>query len=204
MPDPKLAPELSATSAYLASLPAGLDSYPECRQKASVVLEFIAASPIAGVAERLPQPLADLITRPPLKSSWVPEVHAFAVYLAVADLHFPDESRYIAHWDKVNRALMQHPLYRALFLLASPKMVLHGADRRWQTLHQGITLTVDSPRAGEATITLRYPPALMPPLIAKGLATGFHVAIEGSSRNVGKVDLLSYGPTEARYAARWS
>ena len=76
-------------SAYLASLPEGLDSFPQVQQKGSIVQSFLDGVPIQTHLSSLPGPLADWVKHPPLASAWVSEVKGFALMLACADLCFP-------------------------------------------------------------------------------------------------------------------
>ena len=79
--DMRDAPRLGA---YLAQLPAGLDSHPECTAKASVVrkvYEFARDNPLVG----LPEPLQRLLDEPLPSSTWVPQAQVLAAIVAMVE-----------------------------------------------------------------------------------------------------------------------
>lgn len=125
-------PPLPQLETYLASLPRGVDSHPQCVQKASVSREFLRFLPTGGLSGQLPEQLEDLLARRLAASAWVPEAHASALLLAIHDLHFPgDEAGFVARSYVANKELLTGPLYRVLMLVASPSYLAKNAESRW-------------------------------------------------------------------------
>ena len=112
---------------YLAGLPAGLDSFPDCLAKGSVLRSTLAQQPIEELASRLPESLRLLVTDPPVDSEWMSETRFVAIYHAVADLRgFTDAD--ILMWARErNRALFRNPAYRILMAVSSPGTLIRGA-----------------------------------------------------------------------------
>ena len=72
---------------YLEALSDGIVSHPSALTKGSFVRAASEDRRIARPREGLPEPIAELIERPPLVSTWIPSVHAQAFFLAAADEH---------------------------------------------------------------------------------------------------------------------
>lgn len=189
---------------YLDALPGGLDAYPGHVQKASVYRQFLAATPsLDGLAEHLPEPLAELVLAPAPASVWLPEVHVTALYFAAADFLRMTPAAYRQHWYRVNRALLESPLYRVLMALASPERILRGAETRWKALHRGVTFTLTLEGPGQVGAALRYPAHLLPEAQADGYATAFQAAIELSGGKDTRFHVAAWAPTELRIEGRW-
>lgn len=188
-------------AAFLASLPAGLDSYPTCVQKGSVVRAFLAGTP---AVHGLPEPLHQLASRQPLATAWVPEVHASALYLAFADAHFPRERDFLAFCARRNAELLRGPMYRTLLAICSPSMMLQSLRMAWPLFHRGTTLAFVEKGPGRARLRLAFPPYVLPELIARGIQTAFSFA-------AGKVllghswtsELVDYQRDSASYEVFW-
>ena len=78
---------------YLTSLPNGLDSYPQCEVKGSVLRQLADSTPVPFPSQGLPPQLEALVETPPLPSDWIPEVHFNALMLAHEDLIDPTTFR---------------------------------------------------------------------------------------------------------------
>lgn len=187
---------------YLGSLPAGLDSYPTCVQKGSVVRTFLAGGP---ELRALPEPLRVLASEKPLATSWVPEVHANALYLALADQHFPRESDFIAYCSRRNADLLRSPMYRALLVIGSPTVMLQTMRVAWPLFHKGgVTLAFVDKGPGQARIRMAFPPYVVPELIARGIQTSFSVIAEAMllSRSWTS-QMIDYQRDSASYELFW-
>ena len=195
---------LKRLETYLASLPAGLDSFAGHVQKASVYRELIAGVDLAGHVAELPAPLAALVVNQLPLTSWVPEVHACALFMAMADLHFSDAG-FLQHMYKANRALLSGAVYGMLFRLLGPKTIMKGARSRWGQLHRGMTMVVvnegqDQPRAA---VQLDFPDGMVPELALRSYAEAFRAALEVAGAAECVVDFLADGPGRGFYSARW-
>jgi hypothetical protein len=166
----------------------------------------LTAVPVEPPADLLPACIDTLLRDPPLNSQWIPEVHSVAAHLAAYDLRFGDD------WDAAeqhiyssNRALLESPLYRALFRLASPGLLLRGAQWRWGQLHKGVDLTANVDASGlSGHITLSYPHALFTSEFVQGIGMGIKALLEANGMRAIKHELVEYGPQGAVIAGDWS
>ncbi len=162
---------------FLDSLPCGLDSHPTFLQKASVFRQFLELA--SGTDLRaLPGPLVQRALDPPPVTAWLPEVHALATYLAIADLQGWTDQQLVARARDLNQKLLSGPLYRILMSVVSAAMLVRGAPDRWAAMHRGVTLSMQLDSPHTATMTLSFPKRLIPPVIAQCYCTAFQVAFD--------------------------
>jgi hypothetical protein len=197
-------PPTPTVEAYLASLPSGVDSYPECQQKASVFHEFLRDIELAPLGPNVPPAIVALVESPPPSTAWLPEVHANAVFLAARARAFADDEAFVRHAYRVNVILLQSPVYAILFRFISPERVLRGATSRWAHFHRGMELVIDRIETGRATVRLVFPPGLMPPLLGRCYATAFRAAIEAAGGLNTIVELVAFDAVSFECRARWS
>lgn len=195
-----------SVESYLAELPRGLGSYPQCVAKASVLGDALESRPLHPPAGALPPEILTLVRDPPPVSSWVPETHSNAVLLAILDEHFgAHETAQFDDWVYVrNRRLFRRPLYRILFAVVSPERLLVGAERRWEAFHKGTKLSVRVTDESSATMELHSPPHLFPATAARGIVQAVRAALEAAGAKEVQVELVRRAPTRLDYAARWA
>jgi hypothetical protein len=194
---------LNYLSAYVAALPKGLDSHPECKAKASVSRTVITRGLFNGVT--LPAPLQALIDAPPPVTSWIPEVHHNALMSALVDTHFKGNEEAFFGWVReANRALFRGPLYRMMFFLLSPDRLLNGLSRRWEQFRQGSTLELLDNTASSAVLRLTAPMDLHSSQSAKGLAIAFAIALECSGARKPTVELDHMTRGQLVYVGKWA
>lgn len=194
---------LARIDAYLASLPEGIDSYPQCTHKGEPLSIWLRRSPTEGLADKLPAPCAALLDAARPFPSWVPEVHANVLYLAILEVSFGDERAFLAHAEQCNRAVLQTPTNRVLFWVAAPKAILRAAGQRWSSLHRGSAIEVRVAQDTAAEVDLHYPPRLFPEIVLRGTATGFLAALENAGARDVQMDVRRVDETRAMFAARW-
>jgi uncharacterized protein (TIGR02265 family) len=189
---------------YLAALPQGVDSYPECAQKGAILSQALARLPGLRIEAPLPAPVRELLTSPPLPSAWVPEVRTTAALLAICESHFPSEAAYLEHALQANRALLGSALYRVLMVVATPQLLLRRAALRWEALHRGSRLEMERVENDRARASLTYPPGLFAELLVRSFATAFQAAVEGAGGQAVRCEVVAFGPTRTEYEVRWS
>jgi hypothetical protein len=194
---------LASVDRYLASLPGGLDAYPECQHRGEPLWVWLQRSPRAGLAEQVPAPTAVLLGPGHAIPGWVPEVHANVLYLAVREACFADDEAFLAHAYGRNRAVLETPTNRVLFWAASPKAILRAAGLRWSSLHRGSAIEVRIVGDASAHVTLTYPPKLFPEIILRGTATGFTVALENAGARDVTLGVREVGETSAVFEGSW-
>ncbi|MEW5740676.1 MAG: hypothetical protein AB1938_17240 [Myxococcota bacterium] len=193
--------------AYLASLPRGVDSYPDCVQKVSISREFLRFLPSAGLSGKVPAPVEELLGKRLPASAWVPEVHACALLLAILDAHFSDAEAFVARAYVANKELLTGPLYRMLMFVASPLYLARNAESRWNTFHRGIKMATESlpqEKSGTAVFRLEYPRLLLPEVLARSYSTAFKAALEAAGGRSVQVEVAGWQPETCRFSCTWS
>lgn len=147
------------TAAYLAQLPRGLESNPECRVKGSLLREVLEGTNPQDLLE-LPEPVRALALAPPPLSAWVPEVPVNVLLLYWSDRLQRESGGPDAMLERAYQAtyrLLSAPLYKVLFVLLSPERLLVGMERRWSALRQGTSLEVLAHDRASAHLRMRFP-----------------------------------------------
>jgi hypothetical protein len=184
---------------YLAALPAGLQSYPECLARSGILQTFLDARPPATAEV---EPWIAALLRPSPRP-YVPEAVLNAALLAMGDAAGLTDVQYL-EWNRAtNRQLYRGLLYRALMAIFSPTMLLERAPARWESFHLGTKLSVEVRGANEAFATLTFPTNLFGPLLLQGYATAYAAALEHARGRDARVELGVATSTSARFVARW-
>jgi hypothetical protein len=189
---------------YLASLPAGLDSFADCLTKGSVLRSTLLQQPIEQIAARLPEVLRPLVTDPPVDSEWVSEVRFIAVYHAVADVRGYGDAEILTWARDRNRALFRNPAYRILMAVSSPGTLIRGAAMRWSNWHRGTALEIEGILDEGVRALLRFPEGLYDPTMLDVFGEAFVAALElaRAPSPVARVQLVE--PGVARYLVSWN
>ena len=192
-------------SAYLANQPQGLASHPECMAKGPLVrVNTRGINLTAEQAAQLPPEVAALYTRLPANRSWVPEVHAWAVLLASADLLGVSEGGFDAWAKQHNREFYANPVFRLVLSFTSPRLTLPMAATYWGVVHRGSTLRVTSGAEGSASLLLESSHQVFDAICARCLTQAFAVGMELSAAKDPFVRLENWTPTTSAWTARWS
>jgi hypothetical protein len=162
--------------AYLAALPGGPPAFTRFRQKAAVMRLVLGGIDLSAHVGVLGDEIARLVREPPPVNAWIPETHATAIYMLMADTAFISDEAFLADAVTRNRTLLNSAFYRVLFAVLSPKRVVRGAAERWSKLHDGSELLVERTEDRSCDLLLRIPEALLPPLMLRCYGVGFSVA----------------------------
>jgi hypothetical protein len=152
-----------ALSAYLSRLPDGLDSYPECASKGSMVRSALEGHDVRADASHLPAALAELIEAPPPPTRWIPLVCAEAIFHLVCDRYYPSEEAAIEWSYQRTLAMAASPLYRKLVTVAGPGLLLKIGSRVHGLFERGTSVLADV-RGTTARVELLHPPHVHSPL----------------------------------------
>jgi uncharacterized protein (TIGR02265 family) len=194
---------LELTRAYVADLPHGLASYPECRSKASIWKNILRWTDTDALSGRVPPDLTVFAAESLLDAEWMSAAQSFAAHLALRDTLFSTDAALAEHFRMLDRKLLSGRLYRMLFALTSPERVVHAADQRFRAMFAGITLEARLVRPAGVEVSLRYPPRLLPPLVGTLYLVAFEVAVELAGASGVKSRVLEHGDTSARYELSW-
>ncbi len=195
---------LAQMDRYVAALPRGLASYPECQIKASVLRSFFERVELRPLVERLPDTLRDLVLSPPPPSMWLAEVHTTAIFMAAADTILPGD-HFVDHAYRTNYALLDSTMYRVLFRLVGARRVLTKATESWSQFHRGSSLTARSfdERGGAAALRINAPAHHIPALLAEGYATALRAATEIAGGKQVECAVSRYEPSCIDLDVRW-
>lgn len=130
-------------AAYIERLPHGLQSHPECTISGEALNVQDHLFPRMRELTDLPTQLVKIIL-PANRETWIPEAHAVALAHATRDAFFSTDAEYYKLVEKLNEELFNRPVFRALFRILSPQLLVMGAARRWGAIHRGTTLEVDA------------------------------------------------------------
>jgi hypothetical protein len=204
--DPTRFPE---TTRYLATLPKGLDSYPECEVKSSVLREMIEGTDRTLVPQ-LPDEVRQLVENPPPVNVWVSEAKLNVLLRAsIEDLSRRTKDR-DAMMDKAftsTQKLLSGPAYKILFMLLSPERLLVGVDKRWAALRRGtgIERVEDGPRvAGAARLRVHFPDHLYDREILRVRGASLRAAIACAGAKSAAVELEVRDAGTADFVVTWS
>ncbi len=197
--DPARFPRLAR---YLASLPRGLASYPECQAKGAVVRNW--TDDLSELHHRpLPPELLALLTEPPRLSAWYPEVHLWALLQAYADVRGLSDAGFVAWSRDLNTRLLQGPVYRFVAGMLSPSTVLNLSASAFKSFHRGLGFAVAPAEPDGLTVELTFPPRLLDAFCLRGLGTAFEVVLHLGKASKATVDLQTTTETTGRFLVRW-
>ncbi len=190
-------------SAYLAALPAGLGSYPECQVKTSLSLTHLEGMPLPRPdPSQVPEPLSRYLARPP-SSMWMPEVEARALSIAVADHFRMTDAQYLGWVKAQNRTFFRSLMYRSVMSFISPSWIIPKATARWAAVHRGSVLAAEFVGPTDVDVVLTFPPHLFAGLALQQLVAVFEAVFEHSNARNPKVTLATVDETRAVYRAHW-
>lgn len=194
-----------ATAAYIARLPHGLDSHPDCQVKASLYRSTLEGRPIPrNAADALPPRLKQMVLSPAPVSAWVPEVQSLALVTAHLDVCCRSLSDFERSCYLRQRRLFDSPLYRAVVKLATPNLLLRTAALRWGALHRGTTLVVQANERGVAHLSMEHPAHLWDKPTRLALTAGFRALLDLSGARNTTVEVVDASPTHMRMLGQWT
>ena len=183
-----------SVGAYLASLPRGLGSYPQCTSKATSVTFELERRPTPA-RPHLPEEVRHILLHPPLSNAWIPTTVFVATTLAIEAHHgITDETLAIESTD----AMIASPLYGLMLRMLTPSMILRGGAATWNLFHRGTTLRADRIGA-HLEARMSFPVGLFPLEVLSGFAAGFQRIVGASWKKDAVVRLVDHGPTFAVY-----
>jgi len=191
-------------SAYLAALPGGIDANPTFVQKAAVTHSLLQHWPgLRDHTAGLPPPLASLITATPPSNVWIPEVHGMSLWLLAWDIHCGgDPHRFHEFSMRVNRSLLQSPMYRMVFGVLGGRLTVRTIGVAWSSFHRGVVQHLDLDGLS-ATIRLDFPTGLVPAALAPSYAAAYQAGLEVAGIADARVTMVDVGPTRIHYSVAW-
>jgi hypothetical protein len=194
-----------SAEAYLARLPAGIDSYPACQAKGSLLRLILEAHSLEPPDGSLPGSVIQMIKAPPPVSSWISEVAFTSALLAVYDDAFggTDLDGFDAWVYGLNVELFTKPLYRILFAFIAPQRLVGMATSRWSAFHRGSTLSLIGRGPRRAVVRLEFPPDLFGPQSIRTVSAGIRAAILTSGASEPRSRVEAIASTSAECSIDW-
>lgn len=201
---PILTGAMTRIERYVASLPAGFASHPQCQHKFATIRDYVVGTPLLERLDVLPPHLAEMLRNPPPVTAWISEVDANCIFLGVREAGFRTDDEYYAFSAERSRQLMSRAMYRLMFALITPRRVVKGAAWKWTQFHRGTTMTGtldDDSRGG--TLEVRFPAGLMSPIAAGGYAGALRAAFGMSTSAPVSLEIADTTPSSFSYRAQW-
>jgi len=193
---------LPRVAEYLAPLPAGVASYPQCVAKAALLRRALGQRPLSrDHVLALPKVLRELVTCPPLDGESVPDVWLAGVLLAIADAYEMRDEEYL-DWIRDLNSTMFNTLFRILMKVVSPEHLVRRAADRWKVFHSGSSLAIVELTRGRCVAHLTFPHLLFHGLALRQFAPVFEAAVQMSDPR-GRVELGACDATQAFFIAHW-
>jgi len=183
---------------YLAALPDGLASHPECRIDAALVRLALMRAPVDDE-------LVDVIRRDHGLASerWIPEACGRAVLAVIADAHGFTPADYEAFVRRTIRARLASGFARFMSPPPGSPRAFDALSRAWWTLHRGTTLVVSESGPGHAQVVLQYPPPLFDELGRADVVQTLQAAMEHGGARIVDVEPTPGEPGRLHARVRW-
>ncbi len=189
---------------YLAKLPAGLGSYPDCRTKGILIRSSVKdVAPHASWAT-LPPALLEAIESPPLPTTWVSTVLTNAVHFVVADTYYPTPQA-LLDWNYARTFKASNsPMYRTLTRMAGLRNFLRGAVKVHGLFQQGTDISIDFLGETSARVLLEHPPYLHFGLTHLANEAVFAATLDAAGAQSSKVKMTESSARRAVFEVSWT
>ncbi len=187
---------------YLARLPDGVRSYPECRAKGAIFRRLLESRPVRGVrAGALPEPIREILGSPPLDGDWLPEASLGCVCHAIADFHGMSDGDYLAWVGPVNKQLFRG-FHGFVMSLISVEMAVRRGGGYWKMFHRGTQVTAEQLAERSWAVRMEFPPRLFDGLFLAQYAPVFRAGLEIANPDV-DVRFAEAGDGFGVFHVRW-
>jgi len=190
---------------YLAELPDGWASFPDCVAKATLLQQTQALLP-EGLDDAVPERIARRLAEEAPPTAWVPEVEHIAFVLAIADLREHAGRSRESLWAELseeNRKLMARREYRSLLQTGAPERMFRQLEQGWHRFHRGTEFACTEATVASARLELRFPPTLLPELALRMRVASIHGVLAACEVESLDVDYELVQPGLARYHIAW-
>ncbi len=196
------ASRLPQLAEYVARLPQGLASYPECRSRGTLVLSALEGHALEPWRDAMPAAVWAMIEQPPLPGAWVPAALSDAVFFAVVDTHYPTDAAVVQWTRERTLRTARSRMYRALTRISGPAMVLRMSAAVHGMFQKGTELDASRMDDGMA-LRLRHPAHLHGGANHLANVGMFEVLLEIATARPSRVAMVESEPESALYHARW-
>jgi hypothetical protein len=187
---------------YLARLPDGVGSYPDCYAKGSIFRRLLESRPVRGVRSgALPEQIREVLSSPPLDGDWIPEAHLGCVCLAIADFHAMTDDDYLAWVGPVNKKLFKG-FHGFVMSLISVETAVRRGGGYWKMFHRGTQVTAEQLDERLWAVRMEFPPSLFAGLFLAQYAPVFRAGLEMANPDV-DVQFAEGGERFGIFQVRW-
>lgn len=151
----------------------------------------------------VPPSLFALMTNIPPATAWISEAATVAAHLAYADAARLPTAMMLDRIYNASKRMIASPMYRVLAKVASPRLLLRGAEMSWRLLHRGVDLSIRFDEKA-ATILATHPPHLWTDVAHEGAAVGFRSVIESAGGTEVRCRVISSLPERGEFELRWT
>jgi hypothetical protein len=194
------------TARYLAHLPSGLDSHPTCLVKTDAHDGLREEFPTIGQDKGLPAIVQDFFNGH-YRETWLPEVVGSTLVHLVRDVSFKNDDEYEAWAFENNSRLFKKPHYRVLMYIMSVTLLINGAAKRWNSLHQGSTVVADPVVKDGANCrsctVLTFPPRVFDEIDMRNIGSGYRAAMTAVKAEQPSVVWENLTDSGVEFIVRW-
>lgn len=184
-------------------LPDGLDSYPECRAKGSLIVSALDTHDTTVLGEGLPQALLAMVRDPPPSGLWVGAPFSDAIFYTISDAFYPDDEDVLRWTAERTRRTADSRLYRAFSRVTRPSTLLRIVAATHRLFQRGTELSAEY-SSNAATLRLTHPPHLHGGLNHRSNVPMFEEILSHCGSKDIEVAMVKSSPTEAVYEGTWS
>jgi uncharacterized protein (TIGR02265 family) len=188
-------------SAYVAALPAGLASYPECVTKGALVRSILDEVDLSDVP--LPTELAAMVRERPLLTAWVSAVHADAMFHVYCDLHARTDQAMLEWTYERSARVGRSQAYRHLLAVAGPRMLLRTSVRMHGLFQRGTEIELAILGEKQAELVLTHPPHLHSRLNQLSNVALLRAVVDVTGGKETACEMTAHDARTARYVVRW-
>ena len=193
-----------AVAAYVATLPNGLESYPEARVTRETYATYFAKFSQVDTTN-IPVELLNLLQGH--ATEWLPEVLVNVLLLMCRTLAFSSDDAFIS-WGRNNMEnLTQSPVNRLALRMLSPSLLLMNSAKRWGLFHQGTTLTASPVTKGNnhcyCSLVLQFPPQLYDSILVRMLGEHYALVLTKSRAKNLQYVTREVSATQGHYEMSW-
>ena len=188
---------------YLASLPKGLQSYPQCRTISGFFTCMQSCQPRVWQDPRLPSHLRDLLNHKPAAGSFMPTVLSSCQSIVWRDLMGIGEVDYLEEAHRIMWEVLSGPLYRASLNFLSPHIVLLNAGKRWNLFVEGTELRSLGGTKSRHILSLKAPAGLYPGIWCTFFANNFAETLRRVHARQPEVSARRKDATEILFELSW-
>ena len=187
---------------YIRLLPDGLDSYPDCKAKGTLITSALQGHDTSDLGEGLPDSIVEMLRSPPHPAFWVPGTMSDAIFYTIVDSFYPDEEAVLEWTRRRTLKTADSRMYRALSRVTGPAAIVRMAAAVHGLFQKGTNLSVEGGR-GDMAFELTHPPFLHGGLNHKVNCAMFEVLLDRAGAPDPVVEMTESAPTKATYHARW-